>query len=141
MGLGNNKKTEDYLAAFSLKSPPVGLKEKIFEEVRKKQSAKRTMTPFLRRGLAGCLLLLISIVAIDGVITQAQNKRFSSFIQKGENSALLTEEEQALVEDIIGELSSSTKNEATMNLYKLLEQNKKRRRQTDGRESLGKEIE
>lgn len=87
----------------------------------------------------GCLPLLIFIIAIDAVITHAQNKRLSSFVHKKKESTVLREEERSLIKDIIGEFSDPTKAEAGMNLYHYLE--KKKSHQTEWRESFKKEME
>ena len=141
MGQGNNKQTEDFLRLFSLKSPPPGLKDKILESALQTPRSSHGGTAFLLKGFVGCLFLLFIIIAVDAAITRAQNKLFSSIVQKGQDSTFLTEQERSLIQDIIGEFSNTSKSGANMNLYYLLEKKKKRGRQIEWRESLEKEME
>lgn len=141
MQKGDNKQTEDFLRMFSLRPSPPVLKEKILLETRKRQNSHAMTNSFLWRGLVGCLLLLIFVIAIDAAITRSQNKRLTFFVHKEQESSVFTEEELSLIKDIIGEFSSTTKSETIMNPYHLLDKKKKERRQNEWRESFKKEME
>jgi hypothetical protein len=137
----NNKRTEKFLKNFSFKPAPSALKRKILNDVLQLQKMNQVKAVFLWKGLVGCLLLLIFVMAIDAALTHTQNKRFSSILHKEQESIDITEEERAMIEDIMGEFLDSIKIEAKTNLHYFPEKTKKRRRQTEWRESLIKEIE
>ncbi len=137
----NNKKTEDFLEDFSFKPAPSILKGKILGYSRQRQKTNHVRVAFLWKGLVGCVLLLILVIAIDAAITHAQNKRFSSILQKEQESIEITGEERSLIKDVIGEFSDSTKSDASIKLYDFLGKKKNKRRQTEWREYWEKEIE
>jgi hypothetical protein len=141
MEKGNNKQTEKFLKNFSFKPAPSALKQKILNDVLRQEKTNNGRIDYLLKGLVGCSVLLILAIAIDATITHAQNKRFSSILQKEQESIDLTEEERAVIEDILGKFMDSTKIEANMQLYDFLKKKKNKRRQAEWRESLKKEIE
>ena len=107
MEKGNNKKTEDFLQNFSYKPAPSTLKGKILSQSRRQQKTNDVRMAFLWKGLAGCALVLLLVMTIDAFVTHAQNKRFSSILQKQPESIDLTEEERSLIKDIVGEFLDS----------------------------------
>ncbi len=137
----NNKETEDFLSTFSLKTGPPRLKEKILDGVLKKQKADQGLTLFLRKGFIGCLLILILVIAIDGVITGVQNRRISSLLGKHQESTDKNEEEWSVLMDIIGEPFDSHKNAIGKMLSRFPEKSGTWRRLPEWRESLEKEFE
>jgi hypothetical protein len=141
MEKGNNKQTEEFLKSFSYKAAPSAMKEKILNAALQREKSSHVMTAFLWKGIVACLLLLIIVIAIDVTINHAQNKRFTSFLHKEQESIDITEEERVIIKDIIGEFLDSTKIEAKIKLYNYPNKTKKRGRQTEWRESLEKEIE
>ena len=141
MEKGNNKQTEKFLKNFSFKPAPSALKRKILHDVLRQQKTKNGRMEYLLKGLVGCSVLLILAIAIDATITHTQNKRFASLLQKEQESIDLTEEERAVIEDILGKFIDSTKIEAKTKLYAFPEKKNKKRRLPEWRESLEKEIE
>jgi hypothetical protein len=137
----NNQQTEKFLRKFSFKPAPAALKEKILDDVLKQQKAKNGRMDYLLKGLAGCTVLLILAIAFDTTITHAQSKRVGSLLHKEQESIDITEEERAVIEDILGDFLDSTRIEANLKLHAFPEKSKKRRRQAEWRESLEKEIE
>jgi hypothetical protein len=137
----NNKQTEKFLKNFSFKPAPSTLKGKILNDILQLQKTIHMMTAHLWKGVVGCLLLLIFVIAIDATITHAQNKRFASFLHKEQESIDITEEERAMIKDIIGEFLDSTKIEVKIKLYNFHKKTKKGGRQTEWRESFEKEFE
>lgn len=137
----NNKKTEDFLRTFSLKTAPPGLKEKILAGALQKRNANNGMTTFLRKGFMGCFILLFIVIAVDATISRAQNRRFSSFLDKHQESASNAEEEWSMLKDIIWEPLDSTKNAVKKKFYGTQEKSKKKGRLPEWRESLEKEFE
>ena len=141
MEKGNNKQTEKFLKNFSFKPAPSSLKGKILDNVLRQQKRNNGGVNFLLKGLVGCSVLLILAIAIDATITHTQNKRFASLLHKDKESIDLTEDERAVIEDILGEFIESTKTEAKTKLYAFPEKKNKKRRQSEWREYLEKEIE
>jgi len=136
-----NKQTEEFLKSFSFRPTSPALKRKILNNSLQRQKKNNGRTDYLLKGLAGCSVLLILAIAIDATITHSQNKRFSSILQKQQESISITEEERSLIKDIIGEFLGSTKIESTIKLYDFPEKKKKGRRLSEWRESLEKEFE
>ena len=136
----NDKQTEKFLQSFSFKQAPSALKQKILNNALQRQKTNHVMTAFLWKGLVGCLILLIFIIAVDATITRAQNKRFSSLLHKQQESIDLTEEERSLIKDIIMDFSDSTKIEANIKVYDFLKKKKKKRRQMEKREFFQEEL-
>jgi hypothetical protein len=141
MDKGNSKKTEDYLATFSLTAVPPGLKGKILEGVLQERNSKDGMTTFLRKGFVGCLLMLIFVIAVDATITRAQNRRFSTFLDKQQESKDKIEEEWSMLMDIIWEPFESTDHIVKKKFYGTQEKSGKKGRLPEWRESLEEEFE
>lgn len=141
MEKGNNKKTEDFLGTFSFKSGPQGLKGKILDGVLKKRESDQGMTIFFWKGFVGCLLMLIFVIAVDATITHAQNKRFSSFLDKQQETNEKSEEEWSMLKDIIWEPIESTNNIVKKKLYGSQEKSKKKGGLQEWRKSLKEEFE
>ena len=137
----NNKKTEDYLTTFSLKTVPPGLKEKILEGALQRQKPNHIMTAFLWKGFVSCLFLLIVVIAVDVTISGSQNNRFSSFLEIPQKSSDKQEEEWSMLKDIIGEPFDSTENAAKKKFYGTQEKSKNNERNLLWRESLEEEFE
>lgn len=136
----NDNQAEEFLRGFSLRPVPNTLKEKILNAVLQQQKNNHAMTIFVMKGLVGCLILLIFIIAADATITHAQNKRFASFLYKQQESMELTEEERSMIKDIILDFSDSSKSEANIKFYDFLEKQKKTRRQLERRKSFEEEL-
>jgi hypothetical protein len=141
MEMGDNKKTEDYLGAISFKTAPPGLKEKILDGIHQRQTSNHVMSTFLWKGFAGCLILLFIVIAVDATITQAQNRRFSSFVDIRQESTGHGEEEWSMLREIVWEPLDSTKNIVRNRFYGTHKNTEKKGRHTEWRESLEKEIE
>jgi hypothetical protein len=137
----NNKKTEEFLGMFSLKTAPPGLKEKILDGALKKHKSNQVMSAFLWRGFVGCLLILSIVFVVDATITRAQNRRFSSFVDKQQGSTGKAEEEWSMLKDIIWEPLDSTENVVRKKFYGSREKSEKKGRLVEWRESLEKEFE
>jgi hypothetical protein len=139
---GNSMETEDFLGTFSLKTAPTGLKEKILDGVLQKQKSDHGMTVFLRKGFAVCLLMSIFAIAVDAAITQAQNRRFSSLLDRQQKSIGNGEKEWSMLKDIIWEPLDSTKSVVRGKFYgTYIKTEKKKRRLPEWRESFEKEFE
>lgn len=141
MEKGNNKETEEFLGTFSLKTVPPGLKEKILDGALQKSKSDHGMTTFLWKGFVGCLILLFIVIAVDATITHAQNKRFSSLLDKQQESTDKVEEELSILEDIIWEPFESTKNVVKRKFLGTQEKFEKKGRLSEWRESSEKEFE
>ena len=89
----------------------------------------------------GCLLMLIFVIAVDATISGAQNRRFSSFLDKHHESTGNTEEEWSMLKGIIWEPLDSSENAVKNRFYDSEEKSKKKGRRAEWRESLEKEFE
>ena len=136
----NDKQVEEFLEGFSFKPAPSRLKEKILDTSLQRQKTNHVMTAHLWKGLVGCLILLIFIIAVDATITRAQNKRFASILHKQQESIDLTEKEHSIINEIIMDFSDSTKIEANIKFYDFLKKKKKKRRQLEKREFFQEEL-
>ncbi|UCE40775.1 MAG: hypothetical protein JSV17_15215 [Candidatus Aminicenantes bacterium] len=141
MEKGNNKKTEEFLKRFSYKVAPSAMKEKILSNALRRHKTNQVKAAFLRKGFAGCLLTLSIVIAVDATITQAQNRRFSSFLDNKQEAAEKAKEEWSMIKDIIwGPLDSSDNimKKKFLGTQKIIE---KKGRLPEWRESLEKEFE
>ena len=137
----NNKETEDFLATFSLKSTLPGLKEKILEGALQRQKPNHIMTASLWKGFVGCLFLLIVVIAVDVTVSGSQNNRFSSFLDKPQESSDKQEEEWSMLKEIIWDPLDEQANTVKKKYYGLQGKSEKNTRQLKWRESLEKEFE
>jgi hypothetical protein len=137
----NDTETEKFLASFSLKSSPSGLKEKILDGVLQKQHPNHVMNAFLWKGLVGCLLTLCFVIAVDATISDAQNRRFSSLLDKPQESNGKTQEEWSMLKDIIWEPLDSSENNAKKKFYGAQEKSEKKGDLSEWREFLEKEFD
>ncbi len=97
-----DNKIEEMLKTFSLKAPPPGMKEKILERTWQRKKTTSVMASFHRKGIVGCLILLIVIFAVDAAVSRTQNDQMFFYLDKSEESSYQQDEEWSMSEDIIG---------------------------------------
>jgi len=136
----NNNKTENFLKVFSFKPAPPALKEKILDGALHKRKSIHEVTTFLSKGFVGCLFLLFVVIAVDATISHAQNRRFSSFVDKQQESTGNAEEEWSMLRDIWEPLDSN-ENAVKFKFFGQQKTSEKEGRLAERRESLEREFE
>jgi hypothetical protein len=136
-----DKETEDFLKTFSLKPASQGLKEKILDSTIQKKKTNHVMTVFLWKGFVSCLFLMIIVIAVDATVSHSQKNRFSSFLDKPQESSDKQEEEWSMLKEIIWDPLDEQANTVKKKYYGLQGKSKKNTRQLKWRESLEKELE
>lgn len=137
----NDRKTEDFLKTFSLKSAPPGLKEKILHSALHKKQTSPVITPLLWKGFVATLILLIIVIAVDATVSSTQYDRLSSFLGTPQASSATQEEEWSMLKDIIWEPLDLAGSAAKKKFYDLREDNEINKRQPEWREILEEEFE
>jgi hypothetical protein len=136
-----DKETKDFLKTFSLKPAPQGLKEKILDSTMQKKKTNHVMTVFLWKGFVSCLFLMIIVIAVDATVSHSQKNRFSSFLDKPQESSDKQEEEWSMLKEIIWDPLDGQANTVKKKFYGLHGKSEKNTRQLKWRESLEKELE
>lgn len=121
----SERKTEDFLKTFSLKPAPLGLKEKILDQIPQRKKISPVMTPFLWKGFMGCMLLLMGVLVVDAAVSKTQSKRIQTFFKKSTAPHVMRGEDWILLEEIIGEPLDSLQNNAGNVVFTLEEKGEK----------------
>ncbi len=138
----NDKRIEDFLKTFSLIPAPPGLKGKILHSTLHKRQSSPVLTPFLWRGLAGTLIFLIIVIAVDATISSSQYNRLTTFLKlPQESTAAQEEEEWSMLKNIIWEPLDSSGNTEKKKFYNLRKNSEINKRQLQWREILEEEFE
>lgn len=136
-----DKKTENFLKAFSLRPAPQDLKEKILDSTIQKKKTNHVMTPILWKGLVGCLFLLVLVLAVDAGFSKIQSERINSITGLSKTPPAETTDDWTMLRDILWEPLDSTGDTGMAKFYALQKKKGEIARQLEWRESLEKELE
>jgi hypothetical protein len=136
-----DEEVENFLKEFSLKPAPPAMKNKILENTLRKRESNHMISPLSWKGLAGCLFLLILVIAIDAAISHYQHKRFSSYLNKQQDTSRKQEEDWSLLKDIILESLGTSREGVKAVFFRSEDRERNKKRQKEWKESFKEEFE
>lgn len=136
-----DKETEDFLKTYSLKPPPEGLKEKILVGIQHKKKTDHVMTPILWKAFAGCVFLLVLVLAVDAGVSRMHSKRINRMTGLVKIPPAETTEDWSVLHDILWEPLDSSQETGREKYYAIQKSREITTRPQEWRESLEKELE